>query len=207
MRKNSLFLYIIFILHVSFISCYSQSFENDILRSLNTNRNTATDPVFIHITDSVYPIGVLAPLSTIGAGLFKKDKILTNKGLVMAASITIAMGASTVLKYTIKRQRPYEVLTFIKPAEFESTPSFPSGHTTSAFNTATNLTLAFPKWYVGVPAYAWASTVGYTRMRLGVHYPSDVLAGAALGIGTAIITKKANQWLQGKRKNQRLGNH
>jgi membrane-associated phospholipid phosphatase len=201
MTKNNLPSLLISFLIVCGLSVggYSQNFENNILKTLNTNRNITSDPIFIHITDSVYPMSMLAPIGTLGVGLLKKDKTLTNKGLTMAASITVAMGASTVLKYTIKRQRPYEVLSFINPAEREATPSFPSGHTTAAFNTATNLTLAFPKWYVAVPAYAWAGTVGYTRMRLGVHYPSDVLAGAILGVGSAIVTKKANQWLQKKR--------
>jgi membrane-associated phospholipid phosphatase len=78
----------------------------------------------------------------------------------------------------------------------------PSGHTSSAFSTATSLSLNFRKWYVVAPAYTYAAAVGYSRMYLGVHYPSDVLVGALLGSGTAYLTWKINKKLQNKRKNR-----
>jgi membrane-associated phospholipid phosphatase len=74
----------------------------------------------------------------------------------------------------------------------------PSGHTSTAFATATSLSMAYPKWYVIIPSYAWASSVGYSRMHLGVHYPSDVFIGAIVGSGSAFLTHKANQWLEKK---------
>ena len=75
----------------------------------------------------------------------------------------------------------------------------PSGHTSSVFATATSLSMAYPKWYVVVPSFVWAGSVGYSRMHLGVHYPSDVIIGALVGSGSAILTRKANQWLNSKR--------
>jgi membrane-associated phospholipid phosphatase len=60
--------------------------------------------------------------------------------------------------------------------------------------------LAFPKWYVAIPAFSYAGAVGYSRLDLGVHYPSDVLAGALLGSGTAYLNWKINKALHKKRK-------
>ena len=77
-------------------------------------------------------------------------------------------------------------------------PSFPSGHTSDAFSLATALSIVYPKWYVVVPAYAWAVTVGYSRMALGVHYPGDVLAGALIGAGSAYLCFRGQLWLQKK---------
>jgi membrane-associated phospholipid phosphatase len=65
-----------------------------------------------------------------------------------------------------------------------------------AFATATSLSLAYPKWYVIVPSFAYAGTVAYSRMHLGVHYPSDVAAGAVIGAGCAYLTFLIGKALQ-----------
>ena len=64
-----------------------------------------------------------------------------------------------------------------------------------AFATATSLSLTYPKWYIIVPAYSWAGAVGYSRMHLGVHYPSDVFIGALVGAGSAWLTHAMNKKL------------
>jgi undecaprenyl-diphosphatase len=65
---------------------------------------------------------------------------------------------------------------------------------------ATSLSLATKKWYVAVPAYLWASGVAYSRMYLGVHYPSDLLGGIVIGIGTSFLTWKIDQLILSKNK-------
>ena len=93
-----------------------------------------------------------------------------------------------LLKQALKRDRPYNKIDDVHfrvrpPDEF----SFPSGHTTSAFLIMTLLSNFFHVPAIQIGTFAWASMVGVARVYLGVHYPTDVLAGALLGILTAEI--------------------
>lgn len=174
---------------------FSQNADIDLLREINVNRNKALDGTFSFITNSVTPVTISAPVLITGIGLLQKDSLLTRKGLYIGASILVAGGVSTVLKYSIKRERPFYTYPDIQKLTSGGSPSFPSGHTSDAFSVATSLSLAFPQWYVIAPAFTWAGAVGYSRMHLGVHYPSDVLAGAIIGAGSAYLCHKVNYWL------------
>ena len=84
------------------------------------------------------------------------------------------------LKPLVARIRPFDArpcieLIISKPSEF----SFPSGHTLAAFETATAIFMFNKKW--GTYALIFAAVMGFSRLYLYVHYPSDVIAGAILG--------------------------
>lgn len=185
-----------FLLH---FSLFAQNTDIDILKNINQNRNQNLDKPLNSISKSVYPLSVALPISLLGTGLINKDKNLQRQSLTSLASLAISMGTTYTLKKIINRDRPYITYLSIQPYYLEDDPAFPSGHTTAAFTTATSLSLTFKKWYVAVPAYTWAGAVAYSRMHLGVHYPSDVLAGAAIGAGSAWLCYKANRWLQRKK--------
>ena len=67
--------------------------------------------------------------------------------------------------------------------------SFPSGHTASAFAFATAVTAEFP--LLAVPLFGLATLVGYSRVHTGVHYPTDVIAGATLGFAVGTVVREA----------------
>ncbi|WP_041210380.1 phosphatase PAP2 family protein [Aeromonas jandaei] len=94
-----------------------------------------------------------------------------------------------LLKNSLKRQRPVGLPVFITPSDRYS---LPSGHTAAAFLMATILATAFPLW--APLLFGWAALVGASRLLLGVHYLSDLVAGALLGGGCALI---ALCWSQG----------
>ncbi len=92
------------------------------------------------------------------------------------------------LKFTVRRQRPFspeEIKMKVSkgPGEILD-PSFPSAHTTLSFMMATVLALYFPRYQVIY--FIFAVFVGWTRVYLSLHYPTDVIAGGFLGYG---ITK------------------
>ena len=174
---------------------YGQGFDHRLLKSINTDRNHSLDGLIKGISFSVYPVSAITPVSIWSAGLLLPDSVLRSNGIRAGLTTGISIGITLGLKYTVGRDRPYITWQDLDPADREPDPSFPSGHTTAAFATATGLALTFPKWYVAVPAYSWAALVGYSRMHLGVHYPTDVLTGAIIGTVTGFLCFKANQWL------------
>jgi undecaprenyl-diphosphatase len=177
----------------------AQNLDLELLDKINSPPNTA-DKAWEFVSNSVTPISLATPISMFVVGHATHNKELKLKSYNTAASLLVAGAFSTVLKITIQRERPFITYPNIIYQKTEvGSYSFPSGHTNFAFATATSLTLAFPKWYVIVPAYSYAAAVGYSRMYLGVHYPSDVLAGALIGTGSALLTWKAQKWLTKKR--------
>ncbi len=84
------------------------------------------------------------------------------------------------LKNGCQRRRPPEAIpSFQSVVTASDRFSFPSGHTCAAFALATLVTLQYGA--VAAPLYLWATGVGLSRVVLGVHFPTDTLAGAALG--------------------------
>ena len=174
-------------------SFQAQNLDIDLLRKINIERNAALDPAFKLITNSVSPIGLGAPLIVTTIGFIQKDQTLKNKGYYMGATLLTSALITTSLKFAIDKDRPFVTYPEIQKLTSAGSPSFPSGHTSEAFATATSFSLAFPKWYVIAPSFIWASAAGYSRMHLGVHYPSDVLVGALIGSGSAWLCHELNK--------------
>jgi|ERR1035437_1229634 membrane-associated phospholipid phosphatase len=177
------------------ISVSSQNIDIKILRSLNSPGTQSTDNFFKFASNSYGEVIVGIPVTMGIVGLIKHDNKLLRNACVIIVANGINWGVTTALKYSINRKRPYEIYPDITKKSDGGNPSFPSGHASSAFATATSLSLAYPRWYVIIPSYLWASTVGYSRLQLGVHYPSDVLGGMIVGAGSAWLSYKADKWL------------
>jgi undecaprenyl-diphosphatase len=111
----------------------------------------------------------------------------SNRGKVIVTwilSFMIELAAYKAIKHWVKRPRPFQQFAglgnlIVPPDVF----SFPSGHAAGAFVVASLIGCCYPAGLI--PLYLWASLVGFSRIFLRVHYPTDVLAGACLGILSA----------------------
>jgi len=114
----------------------------------------------------------------------KQRKVLRSLLILYGIQSAVVYG----LKFLAKRERPLFFLDM--PSKFSKgpgeilDPSFPSAHTVFAFMMATLLSFCFPRYRIIF--FTVAAFIGWTRIYLGLHYPTDVIAGAILGYG---ITK------------------
>ncbi len=88
-----------------------------------------------------------------------------------------------VLKNSLRRDRPFHVLAIKNQVSPSDQFSFPSGHTSAAFMFATITASFFPM--LAIPLGIWALLVGFSRIVLGVHYPTDVMVGVVMGVSLA----------------------
>jgi len=183
-------------LSICSLSCsqvYSQSLDMKILKPINAT-NPASQMYWINTSNSAYYVAPTFTVGNLGYGLLFKDKVAIHNGVESALSVGICLALSGGIKTLVNRPRPYQTHPEINTLTYSDGKSFPSGHTTLAFATATTIALEYKKWYITVPMFAWATSVGYSRMRLGRHYPSDVAAGAIVGIGSGYLS----HWLTKK---------
>lgn len=120
------------------------------------------------------------PATAVGLTLGYKD----GKGaLQLGASMAVTLGVTYVLKYAVDSERPNG-----------GSQSFPSGHTSASFSSAEFMRKRYG-WEYGVPAYAAATFVAYSRVESREHHPQDVVAGAAIGIiASYVFTKPYEGW-------------
>lgn len=159
-------------------------FDNPVLLALHRHATPALDglAVFFTIVGNTGPM-IAAGVLTAGA--------LAWAGQRRAAGLFVAgLGGSMLLtqliKYTVQRPRP-ALWASLRP---EHTFSFPSGHAMDTAALAAALFFALPRhrrWWALAPLFALA--VGAARMYLGVHYPSDVLAGWSSAVGWVLLVQ------------------
>ncbi|WP_458407035.1 phosphatase PAP2 family protein [Anaerotignum sp.] len=118
-----------------------------------------------------------------------KNKKWRSRGFLVLFSLAVNfLACNVILKPLIDRTRPYYVLGYDPIIPPVGDPSFPSGHTAASFAAATAIYAINRKW--GIAAYIFAAVMGFSRLYLGVHFPTDVLGGAILGTVMAKLVIK-----------------
>lgn len=187
---------------------YIQLIDSNILFFIQNHiQNPILNPIMIFFTRLANGGFVWIFISGI---LLIKKKYRKIGLLILCALIINTILGEVFLKHLIQRPRPFDTLKGLniiieKPTSF----SFPSGHTSSAFACAFMLGYFFKeyRWHF----YILASIIGFSRVYLLVHYPSDVICGVILGYFSFLITKilylkffKGKNLLERKKHSKRL---
>ena len=162
-----------------------------VLKTLQDSRTPSCNTFWVTVSNT-FVLSPMVPLS-LGVGSWvasdpqMKQALFANASEVGGAWLLNA-GLTMGLKYLVGRPRPWVAYEGnLVCLQTVGSPSFPSGHTSFAFTAATSLSLLYPRWYVIAPAYLWASAVGFSRLYVGAHFPSDVFAGALIGTCSALL--------------------
>ncbi|HVU58085.1 MAG TPA: phosphatase PAP2 family protein [Puia sp.] len=162
-----------------------QRTDEHILEYLAAHRTPGQTAFWRTVSNANNYVNAGIPVTMLVTGLIRNDVEMKKNSLYVASSTAVSYLLDFAIKHIVKRPRPFITDIHLTPVYRPGEYSFPSGHTSSSFGAITALSRAYPRWYVIAPAFLWSASVGYSRMYLGVHYPTDVGAGALLGTGTA----------------------
>jgi len=176
---------------LAFVS-YSVGTDELLFRALNlAGTNAFADVAMVAFTI----LGAAYVLAFLAVPLWWRGHREAAFDFLLLLGITVVV--TEALKFAIGRPRPCDALSGVRSiagygcdAEFD--PSLPSGHASRAFAFAAFIAFRF-RWRAGSAALAFAFLVGLSRIYLGVHWPSDVLAGALLGLALAFAVERMSR--------------
>ncbi len=154
--------------HLTFTWCLKRKRRDMLVKVSRAVSKTADGPLYLAVCVALYFAGYTETLP------------------LFAFAFALERSIYFVAKKSFKRNRPPDAIpgyrSVIQPSDKFS---FPSGHTSAAFLMLTLLASLFPFiFWIMLP---WAVCVGISRVMLGVHFPTDILAGATLGSSVSWI--------------------
>ncbi len=173
------------------IQIWSQKVRNN---TTNFLENNIGDP----FGNGIYPAVIIGSAYIIGAVFHKKKP--ERFAMLCAKSFVLSGITTEVIKDIAGRYRPFQsnppdALRWAGPNGFLKYDSFPSGHTTIAFSTASMIALEYPKpLVIPILAYSAATLTAFGRINGNHHWASDVVMGAAIGYFTSLLVYNHNNW-------------
>ena len=162
--------------------------------------NGRTAPVFTHwmsLADASFYPTVYASVPVWWGVAYTTDLVSTTEAMAYTAGWLATAGSTILLKRLIGRERPFvshsDLVIRYTEAELDALgrwASMPSGHSSMSAFTATFLVLKVSNPVIRAGSALWASSVAVSRVWNGVHFPSDTVAGFALGTGLAVLTRQ-----------------
>jgi membrane-associated phospholipid phosphatase len=162
-----------------------------IFRAINNSQSGFLNTV-VPVTDkSILFTSTLVPATLFAVSRAKNNYYDENSSVLLILTEGLSAGITFGIKNIFRRERPFAILSNVhynKSKFLLDRYSFPSGHSAMTFSMATSLTLRYPDKPVLISGlFLYSTVVSLGRIYLGVHYPSDVLAGMLIGSGSAAI--------------------
>lgn len=156
----------------AFLAVSHSQWRRHALRAARAISHTADGWPYLLVPALLYPLNRESAVTV---------ACLLTLGFVIERTIYLA------LKKGFKRRRPPQAIPgYCSVINASDEFSFPSGHTSGAFLVCTTLLITLG--IAALPLYAWALLVGCSRVILGVHFPTDIAAGAVIGSATALLS-------------------
>jgi membrane-associated phospholipid phosphatase len=173
------------------VSVDPDNIDVKLFRTLN-NMQCGFLNTIIPVTDkSILFTSTLVPATLFAVSRANNNYYDENSSVLLALSEGLSAGITFGIKNIFRRERPFETLSNVhynKSKFLLDRYSFPSGHSAMSFSMATSLTLRYPDKPMLISGlFLYSTVVSLGRIYLGVHYPSDVLAGMLIGSGSAAI--------------------
>lgn len=155
------------------------TWDASVITAIYENVHSAFLTMFFRIVTLLGEGGIFWIAVAVILLFFKKTR---RSGICIGASLLIGVIVGNgIIKNVVARPRPYDAIEGIESVVSHlSDYSFPSGHSLCCFEAATALAMNRTKW--AIPAYVGAVLVAVSRLFLFVHYPTDVICGALLGV-------------------------
>jgi len=155
------------------------SIDGQILFFIRDHLHTAFGTFFFRLFTSLGNGGILFISAAVLMLFFRRTR---RAGVLALGGLLInLLAVNCTLKPLIGRPRPWVILDGFEPLLYSHSPSFPSGHTSSAFAFAFAVLPAVEIKWLKIASISAAILMGLSRLYVGVHYPSDVLGGAVIG--------------------------
>jgi len=162
----------------------------------NIPRTDSLDAIFLFFTNLPGSIGQLWLIVGIVLLIFKKTR--RTGAAVLISYVGVLLFGELLLKHVVIRPRPCQIdQAFALLVERPTSSSFPSTHTAFAFGAATAIFMKYKK--IGVALFVIAALIAFSRLYLFLHFPTDVLCGAVLGIVMGFAAVKICDYTAKKR--------
>ena len=204
---------IFFVFFVSFVvsNLSAQNWDINTLHRVNSwdNKFVRNYNKFISRSEPYVAIGV--PVAMALTAWAKKDKDLLKDAVYVGTSVAGAFVVTYGMKYLVDRERPYDRYPDrVHPYSYESSPSFPSGHTAASFAAVTALFMSRKK-LLGAISCVIAILIAFSRMYLYVHFPTDIIGGIVVGVAAGVaagfILRAIDKKLAAKAAGTDIENH